>query len=697
MANTYKNIVVTPSRNSNSDDPKITFSGANTTANTDITLRMYPTSNGTLSFEGSAGQLFSINNDLTGTIYSVNDVSGIPSLAVYANGQVDVARFSGNTFFGTNGHIMTVVGNTWNNSTGTGLVVRGFNSVGSGITLQPSNSSSFSAGWSIYAGASGAAIGDGAFGFWNHTAQTYSFWADQSNNTFSSASSRAPIFYDSNDTTYFVNPNSTTNLYDLQLTGAKQTYLYINPGNGYEAMVRYNGGSGSGWYVGKRVASQLVGTESFHFYSEAAGATVGGVDTSGNMFASGSHRSPIFYDSNNTSYYVDPAASTALRTVGDWRADSSSWTGEFAGKIQYHSNSWYLQASGNWIFRNASASDLFTFTGGGTASASGDFRAPLFYDSNDTAYYTDPNSQSRLNTLRTAGNVVIGGTFENNSYDSVSSTRLFFGGGNDGYYIGTNMENTGGNYTKLDLRWHTGIRMGAQRGYGGIRFFDSEALGTLRFHIEGGSGYIYKYVWMYTGVNGFYSDENGAHWHPNNATSYGSWTALGTRNGYYGIALAGANGQRPHIMYEGSSNGGIYMESSARWVQYYNHSNNSTGINSSTTSSSYALYVTGAIYSTDNIVAYSDRRAKENIVTIDSALAKVLDLRGVYYNKLGKPDIREVGVIAQEINDVLPEVVTYDKENDQYGVSYGNITALLVEAVKELSAEVKRLKEKVGE
>ena len=63
--------------------------------------------------------------------------------------------------------------------------------------------------------------------------------------------------------------------------------------------------------------------------------------------------------------------------------------------------------------------------------------------------------------------LLIGGKYNNNSFNSVSSTRLLFGGGNDqdNYHIGTNLENYGGNFTKLDLRWHTGIRMGAQAQY----------------------------------------------------------------------------------------------------------------------------------------------------------------------------------------------------------------------------------------
>ncbi len=132
---------------------------------------------------------------------------------------------------------------------------------------------------------------------------------------FSRTSLRAPIFYDFNNTSYYLDPNSGSNLYDLTLSGAHHVYLTINPGNGYEAMVRYIGGTGSSWYVGKRTSAQLVGTANFHFYSEAAGATVGGIDTSGNIYSIGSVRSPIFYDSDNTAYYIDAASTSNLNAL----------------------------------------------------------------------------------------------------------------------------------------------------------------------------------------------------------------------------------------------------------------------------------------------------------------------------------------------------------------------------------------------
>ena len=105
MANTYKNIVITPNIG-NTADPKIVFSGGNTTVNTDIALYVYPDANGTLSFEGSAGQLFSITNDLANLLFSVTDVSGIPSLEVYANSLVSIAPLGGNVVFGNTAELI---------------------------------------------------------------------------------------------------------------------------------------------------------------------------------------------------------------------------------------------------------------------------------------------------------------------------------------------------------------------------------------------------------------------------------------------------------------------------------------------------------------------------------------------------------------------------------------------------------------
>ena len=101
MAHSDKNIVITPNIDAAGDDPKIVFSGADaSTAAQNITLRVYPTNNGMLSFEGSVGQLFSISNSLTGTLFSVNDVSGLPSLEIQDSGLIKLAQYGGNVLLG---------------------------------------------------------------------------------------------------------------------------------------------------------------------------------------------------------------------------------------------------------------------------------------------------------------------------------------------------------------------------------------------------------------------------------------------------------------------------------------------------------------------------------------------------------------------------------------------------------------------
>ncbi len=86
----------------------------------------------------------------------------------------------------------------------------------------------------------------------------------------------------------------------------------------------------------------------------------------------------------------------------------------------------------------------------------------------------------------------------------------------------------------------------------------------------------------------------------------------------------------------------------------------------------------------------SDGRLKKEIRKIDGALEKVSKLRGVTYewkNTEKHESGRRMGFIAQETDDIIPEVVDYSKENDHYSMQYAPITALLVEAVKELKKE----------
>ena len=89
-----------------------------------------------------------------------------------------------------------------------------------------------------------------------------------------------------------------------------------------------------------------------------------------------------------------------------------------------------------------------------------------------------------------------------------------------------------------------------------------------------------------------------------------------------------------------------------------------------------------------DVTAFSDMRIKHDIETIEGALAKVSDMRGVYFKRNNGE--AGTGVIAQEIENILPEVV---KDGEYKSVAYGNMVGILIEAIKELKAEVEKLKE----
>jgi hypothetical protein len=109
----------------------------------------------------------------------------------------------------------------------------------------------------------------------------------------------------------------------------------------------------------------------------------------------------------------------------------------------------------------------------------------------------------------------------------------------------------------------------------------------------------------------------------------------------------------------------------------------------------------GHLICNNNITAFgntSDIKLKENIEIISNPLDKVKQLKGVTFNykKDGK---RSTGLIAQDLEKVLPEVVyeVSDIDNDEekhLAVRYGNTVGLLVEAIKELEARVKELESK---
>jgi hypothetical protein len=90
----------------------------------------------------------------------------------------------------------------------------------------------------------------------------------------------------------------------------------------------------------------------------------------------------------------------------------------------------------------------------------------------------------------------------------------------------------------------------------------------------------------------------------------------------------------------------------------------------------------------------SSIRLKENVNPIDNALDSILSLVGVTYDRKDGSNINEAGLIAEEVNTVLPNIVKKDEQGNPESIMYTKLTAYLIEAVKTLKAEVDSLKGK---
>jgi len=89
----------------------------------------------------------------------------------------------------------------------------------------------------------------------------------------------------------------------------------------------------------------------------------------------------------------------------------------------------------------------------------------------------------------------------------------------------------------------------------------------------------------------------------------------------------------------------------------------------------------------------SDERIKSNIKTIENALDKTLLLRGVEYNDIRiEPERKRIGLIAQEVELIIPEVVRTSEDDGLKSIEYQNLVGLLVEAIKDQQKQINELK-----
>jgi len=272
--------------------------------------------------------------------------------------------------------------------------------------------------------------------------------------------------------------------------------------------------------------------------------------------------------------------------------------------------------------------------------------------------------------------------------------------------------------------WYSGMEYDptADETYYYIRYIDGNQFriypdGTI--YVNGGLFSQYSATGNYISVGnyGLYSATYSSYIRTNTtASSYGAWDVTGAKGGYTGFVYNTMN--LPHVMFDVSNgNGGLYYQTGSRWVLYYSYGNNSIGIGGTTTDATYKLYVNGnvrvvgtfnlstlitngAVYSIGGGLTNtnpSDLRLKEEIAPLQYGLKEVMALNPVTYkwkdgNNGGQ---RSTGLIAQDVQEIMPDYVkNVSEDSDLLGLDSYAINIVLINAIKELKAEIEILKNK---
>tara|TARA_R100000900_G_scaffold20291_4_gene16639 strand:+ start:10326 stop:14093 length:3768 start_codon:yes stop_codon:yes gene_type:complete len=403
--------------------------------------------------------------------------------------------------------------------------------------------------------------------------------------------------------------------------------------------------------------------------------TSSGTMTQGTAEATGDMRAPIFYDSNDTNYYVNPNATSnvvdiALKGKISFPTNSlGNTSGNAAYAIYQESGAWtfpypdlriamhtgikfganqsyngmrfyddYTMATQVMSVNNGSdglgAQNVFV---NNSLQAGSSLRAPIFYDSNDTAYYGDFASTSNFNTLTLAGSLTVqsgSGTMNG------KATQLF------------------------------------EHGYGSD------------------SGTFYQTSGSFAGYSGWANYWIGNH--GNGATYYNTVDIRPFWGPPKYSRLEGGTFRGPYnyVTNEVDQTIGVYLQSttSLRAPIFYDYNNTAFYLDPSTTGTS--VNVAG------DVVAYasSDIRFKNNVTPITNALDKLSKIGGytfewneISHKETGKKDI---GVVAQEVEEILPEIVQ-TRSNGYKAVDYQKLTALLIESVKEQQFIIDDLKSRI--
>ena len=621
-------------------------------------------------------------------------------------------------------------------------------------------------------------------GFLNYNRNWISY-TTADGNFYATSSSRAPIFYDSDNTGFYMDLTSSDNSIRMygsvnaasnnkpglllnssgtgsdgaafgmqQVTAEGWTGIFVdyepytgwglyhdNPNNYFSITSETTTGQFRSFTVPSRSSGNRTAYEKIRFDQNDGAILAGGRITSYN-----SMESPIFYDSNNTGYYVDPASTSVFSyiqgntkfmnygngyksynlygMVGDYDQNSTSekiiWTiGDSWNSIGNMYGLGYTYGAGYdhhlSIKNNGSTYHRIGFAGGayftGAVEASASHRAPIFYDSNDTGYYLNPQGFSNLGRIKfndvvssgtPVGDAVVGRNYAYNTLELKGyGAEMMIGSQSTDIHINYRYCNNTGNssYTPQNWYWRNGTGSGWSDHYWGVGI-GVYSLRSSIFYDYDNTGY-YVNPDATTNINNLYVQGGVAG--ISNSSSY-TEAALEIRERNFGGAQDDTWATAPRIGFHwGGRVASQIAMSSGGWINIMNNPGNG-----------FESFRAGAIYSTGDVTAYySDVRLKDIQGPITNALDGVLSIETFKYkhNEIAKEngfegDDMQLGVSAQSVEAVFPELVKHapfdiehqdgvetSKTGEWYKtVKYERLVPVLIEAMKEQQKQIEELK-----
>ena len=528
-------------------------------------------------------------------------------------------------------------------------------------------------------------------------ASSAKMWIDTGGHLYSTGSMRSPIFYDSNDTNYFLDPNGTSILNDIRFNIDSRASSDIS------SLVRFNGNYTDGRWAHRFRKQDLGGgvplfidfsTTSANSYSALArfGAYTGNgyeFQVFGDAKVDGQLHTPIFYDSNNTSYYCDPASTSNFEAL--------TLQGQPQNNPQH--NRFFNATTYSWL----SPTMYYRYTKVARLSNSTSRATFKYYCKKDANY---PGAVHGVVNVATYASASMSVQHDQLGGDGQMTPEVYIDNNRD---IWIRMS---GSAWSSHVTWHWIYNSGVTVYDGSTQSNTDPGNGLYRIQ----PGESFRFTWGNTSGPTHYQQTNVVQRLSARHSIYSPIYYDSDNTGYYvdaasttnlNTVLMNAQTWRGNITWNSGININVSGESSfdilgsgGIW-QVWTAANSQPSIYVTYAgqteiglAGNRGLKVHGAMTATGDVVAYSDERVKENIKTIDNALDEVNALRGVEFNKIGDTK-KSIGVIAQEIEKVLPEVVR-EEDDGMKAVAYGNIVGVLIEAVKELSNKVEELENKLN-